>query len=37
MECLNAYYETEEGQREFREWKAKRDAEQAEGKEGEQS
>lgn len=30
-----AYYETEEGQREFREWKAKRDAEQPEGKEGE--
>ena len=30
-----AYYETEEGQREFREWKAKRDAEQTEGKKGE--
>ena len=30
-----AYFETEEGQREFREWKAKRDAEQMEGKKGE--
>lgn len=30
-----AYYESEEGQREFREWKAKREAEQAEGKTGE--
>ena len=30
-----AYYETAEGQREFREWKAKRDAEQTEGKDGE--
>ena len=30
-----AYYETEEGQREFREWKAKRDAERTERKEGE--
>ena len=30
-----AYYETEEGQREFRKWKAKRDAEQTEGKNGE--
>ena len=30
-----AYYETEEGQREFREWKANRDAEQTEGKKGE--
>lgn len=30
-----AYYETEEGQREFQKWKAKRDAELAEGKEGE--
>ena len=30
-----AYYETEEGQREFREWKTKRDAEQMEGKKGE--
>ena len=27
-----AYYETEEGQREFREWKTKHDAEQTEGK-----
>ena len=27
-----AYYETEEGQREFSEWKTKRDAEQTEGK-----
>ena len=32
-----AYYETEEGQREFREWKAKRDAEQTEGKKGEKA
>ena len=32
-----AYYETEEGQREFREWKAKRDAEQTEEKRGEKS
>ena len=30
-----AYYETEEGQREFHEWKAKRDTEQTEGKKGE--
>ena len=30
-----AYYETEEGQRQFQEWKATRDAEQAEGKKGE--
>ena len=30
-----AYYETEEGQREFHEWKTKRDAEQTEGKKGE--
>ena len=30
-----AYYETEEGQRQFQEWKAKRDAEQTEGKKGE--
>lgn len=29
-----AYYESEEGQREFREWLAKREMEQAEGKEG---
>ena len=28
-----AYYETEEGQREFREWKARCDAEHPEGKE----
>ena len=27
-----AYYESEEGQREFREWQARREAEQAEGK-----
>ena len=32
-----AYYETEEGQREFHEWKTKRDAEQAEGKKGEKA
>ena len=32
-----AYYETEEGQREFREWKAKRDAEQTEGKKGDKT
>ena len=30
-----AYYETEEGQREFREWKAMRYAEQTEEKKGE--
>ena len=30
-----AYYETEEGQREFREWKAMQEAEQTEGKEDE--
>ena len=30
-----AYYESEEGQREFREWMTQREAEQAEGKEGE--
>ena len=29
-----AYYESEEGQREFREWQAQREAEQTEGKEG---
>ena len=29
------YYETEEGQREFREWLARREAEQTEGKNGE--
>ena len=32
-----AYYETAEGQREFREWKAKRDAELTEGKKGEKT
>jgi len=32
-----AYYESEEGQREFREWKAKGEAEQTEGKTGESS
>ncbi len=32
-----AYYESEEGQREFREWQAQREAEQAEGKEGKRS
>ena len=32
-----AYYETEEGQREFQEWKAKRDAEHLEGKKGEKA
>ena len=29
-----AYYESEEGQREFREWLAQRETEQAEGKAG---
>ena len=29
-----AYYESEEGQREFREWQAQREAEASEGKEG---
>lgn len=29
-----AYYESEEGQREFREWLAQREVEQAEGKAG---
>ena len=29
-----AYYESEEGQREFREWKARREREETEGKEG---
>ena len=29
-----AYYESEEGQREFREWLSQREAGQAEGKEG---
>ena len=28
------YYESEKGQRQFREWQAQREAEQAEGKEG---
>ena len=31
-----AYYETEEGQRQFQEWKAMKEAEQTEGKNGEQ-
>ena len=31
-----AYYETEEGQREFQEWKAMQEAEQTEGKNGEE-
>lgn len=30
-----AYYETEEGQRQFQEWKAMQEAEQMEGKKGE--
>ena len=30
-----AYYETEEGQRQFQEWKAMQEAEQTEGKKGE--
>jgi len=30
-----AYYETEEGQRQFQEWKAMQGAEQMEGKKGE--
>ena len=30
-----AYYETEEGQRQFQEWRAMQDAEQTEGKDGE--
>ena len=30
-----AFYESEEGQREFQEWKAKREAEQTEREEGE--
>ena len=29
-----AYYETEEGQRQFQEWKAMQEAEQTEGKKG---
>ena len=32
-----AYYETEEGQRQFQEWKAMQEAEKAEGKNGEKS
>ena len=32
-----AYYETEEGQRQFQEWKAMQEAEQAEGKKGERA
>ena len=32
-----AYYETEEGQRQFQEWKAMQEAEKTEGKEGEHS
>ena len=31
-----AYYETEEGQRQFQEWKAMQAAEQTEGKNGEE-
>ena len=31
-----SYYESEEGQREFREWKAMQEAEKAEGKKGEE-
>ena len=31
-----AYYETEEGQRQFQEWKALQEAEKAEGKNGEE-
>ena len=31
-----AYYETEEGQRQFQEWKAMQKAEQMEGKNGEE-
>ena len=30
-----AYYETEEGQRQFQEWKAMQEAEKTEGKDGE--
>jgi len=30
-----AFYESEEGQREFQEWKAQREAERTEGKKGE--
>ena len=32
-----AYYESEEGQREFREWLDRREAEKTEGKEGEKT
>ena len=32
-----AYYETEEGQRQFQEWKAMQEAEKAEGKNGEKT
>lgn len=32
---IMAFYESEERQREFQEWKAQREAEQTEGKEGE--
>jgi len=32
-----AYYETEEGQRQFQEWKTVQEAEQTEGKKGEMS
>ena len=31
-----AYYETEEGQRQFQEWKAMQEAEKTEGKNGEE-
>ena len=31
-----AYYETEEGQRQFQEWKARQEAEKTEGKNGEE-
>ena len=32
-----AYYETEEGQRQFQEWKAMQEVEKTEGKKGEKS
>ena len=32
-----AYYETEEGQRQFQEWKAMQEAEKTEGKNGEET
>ena len=32
-----AYYETEEGQRQFQEWKAMQEAEKTEGKNGEKA